>query len=196
MCGMMNKAIFLDRDGTINVEKSYLYRIEDFEFCPGVIEGLRLLQDAGFLLIITTNQSGIARGYYTENDFAVLNDWMLSCLRRYGIIISKVYYCPHLPDATVPEYRVECNCRKPKPGMIAKAIEEFSIDVGESFAIGDKLRDCLSSSAYHINSYLINNNESPEIISSVMNGVFDGVTYMPSFIEAARSIAKLSSIQV
>ncbi|MCR5587732.1 MAG: HAD family hydrolase, partial [Lachnospiraceae bacterium] len=128
----MNKAVFLDRDGTINVEKNYLYKIEDFVFLPGVIEGLKLLQDAGFLLIIITNQSGIARGYYTEEDFKILNNWMLNKLAENGINITKVYYCPHLPDAKIEEYRRDCDCRKPKLGLFYRAIKEYNIDIGKS----------------------------------------------------------------
>ena len=104
----MNKAVFLDRDGTINVEKNYLHKIEDFEFLSGVIEGLSLLNNSGYKLIIITNQSGIGRGYYTENDFITLNNWMLDVLKSNGIIISKVYYCPHLPDAKIEKYRMDC----------------------------------------------------------------------------------------
>lgn len=136
------KAAFLDRDGTINVDKHYLYRIEDFEFLPGVIDGLRSLQEAGYLLIVVTNQSGIGRGYYTEADFHRLNDWMVGELKAHGVDITAVYYCPHLPDAAVEEYRMECECRKPKLGMYYQAAEEWNIDFAQSIAIGDNLRDC------------------------------------------------------
>ena len=108
-----NKAVFLDRDGTINIDKGYLYRISDFEFLPGAVEALRNLQEAGYLLIIITNQSGIGRGYYTEEDFAVLTDYMKGELSKSGVNISGVYYCPHLPDAEVERYRKICTCRKP-----------------------------------------------------------------------------------
>ena len=121
-------AVFLDRDGTINMDKDFVCRIEDFEFLPGAIEGLKLLQDAGYLLIIITNQSGIARGYYTEADFHKLNDWMLTELQEhYGVKIDAVYYCPHLPstdELVAPElkkYRVSCTCRKPQIGLFEKA---------------------------------------------------------------------------
>ena len=88
----MNKAIFLDRDGTINVEKHYLYKKEDFEFLPGVVDALKKLQQAGFILIVITNQSGIGRGYYTEADFQILNSWMMDTLKKYGVFITDVYY--------------------------------------------------------------------------------------------------------
>ena len=130
----MNKAIFLDRDGTINVEKHYLYKIEDFEFLPGVIAALKKLQDVGFLLIIITNQSGIARGYYSEEDFLKLNTWMLDELKRHDVFILDVYYCPHLPDASIDKYRKTCECRKPKLGMFDQAVIEHNIDLGHSFS--------------------------------------------------------------
>lgn len=94
----MSKAVFLDRDRTINVDRAYLSKIEDFEYIHGAAEGLRILQEAGFTLIITTNQSGITRGYYSEEDFLELNNWMLIDLKKKGIKIAKVYYCPHHPN--------------------------------------------------------------------------------------------------
>ncbi len=139
---MKNKAVFLDRDGTINIDKNYLYRIEDFEFMPGAVEGLRLLQSSGFLLIIITNQSGIARGYFTEDDYLKLTDWMLSTLKHNGVNISGMYYCPHLPEAEIEEYRKVCDCRKPNTGLFEQAVRDFDIDLSMSYAIGDKPRDC------------------------------------------------------
>ena len=186
----MNKAVFLDRDGTINVEKNYLYKIEDFEFIPGVIEGLKLLQDAGFLLIIITNQSGIARGYYTEEDFNRLNNWMLNQLVEYGVNIAKVYYCPHLPDATVKEYRIDCECRKPNLGMYYQAIRDYDIDLGQSYAIGDKIRDCAICESTDCNGYLIGYNENNNIITEVKDGRFRNVYYSVNLFECASKIIK------
>jgi D-glycero-D-manno-heptose 1,7-bisphosphate phosphatase len=184
----MNKAVFLDRDGTINVEKNYLYKIEDFEFIPGVIEGLKLLQDAGFLLIIITNQSGIARGYYTEEDFNRLNNWMLNQLVEYGVNIAKVYYCPHLPDATVKEYRIDCECRKPKLGMYYQAIRDYDIDLGQSYAIGDKIRDCAICEQTPCRGYLIGENEKPEVIQNVQGGTYERVKYTKDLESVAKEI--------
>lgn len=186
----MNKAVFLDRDGTINVEKNYLYKIEDFEFLPGVIEGLKLLQDAGFLLIIITNQSGIARGYYTEENFNRLNNWMLNQLAEYGVNITKVYYCPHLPDATVKEYRIDCECRKPKLGMYYQAIRDYDIDLGQSYAIGDKIRDCAICGNSFCKGFLIGYNEKPEIIKEVKEHKYNNVKYRKSFIDTVNSIIR------
>lgn len=138
---MKKKAIFLDRDGTINVEKNYLYKIEEFEYLSGVKEGLKILQDEGYILIIITNQSGIARGYYSEEDYLKLNQWMLLDLEQSGIHITASYYCPHHPNASIEKYRCDCNCRKPKLGLYWEAVETYDIDLESSYAIGDKIRD-------------------------------------------------------
>ncbi len=130
----MNKAIFLDRDGIINVDKTYLHKIEDFEFCDGVFETFKYLQNLGYLLIVVTNQSGIGRGYYGEEDFEKLTLWMLEELKKNGIKIQKVYHCPHTPQDN-------CKCRKPKPYMLKQAIKEFQIEPKNSWMIGDKLSD-------------------------------------------------------
>lgn len=137
----LRPAVFLDRDGTINVEKRYLYKIEDFEYMDGAVEGLRRLQDWGYLLVIITNQSGIARGYYSEDDFQRLTDWMLSDLAIRGIHIAGMYFCPHHPESKIEKYRKNCDCRKPKTGLFYRAAQELDIDLCRSVAIGDKPRD-------------------------------------------------------
>ncbi len=130
------KAIFLDRDGVINKEKDYLYKIEDFEFINGCFETLEYLQDRDFLLFIITNQSGIGRGYYKEKDFLELTDWMISEFLKKGINISQVEYCKHGPNEN-------CKCRKPKTGMIDNILKNFKIDLGNSWLIGDKNSDII-----------------------------------------------------
>lgn len=185
---MKKKAIFLDRDGTINVEKYYLYKNEDFEFIPGAIEALKLLQVAGYLLIIITNQSGIGRGFFSEKDFEKLNFWMMDELFKRGIKIDKVYYCPHLPDARIDKYKKDCECRKPKLGMFRQAIEEFDIDLSESFAIGDKIRDCAICFSSECRGYLIERNELSLIIDEVINNKIEGVCYASSLYDAALDI--------
>lgn len=186
----MNKAIFLDRDGTINVEKHYLYKIEEFEFLPGVIDALKKLQAAGYLLIIITNQSGIARGFYSEKDFEKLNNWMIGYLKDRGIIISSVYYCPHLPDAIIPKYRKKCNCRKPKLGMFEKAVVDYDIDLNLSYAIGDRIRDCSICENTLCRGFLVGNTEDNEIVRLVKTGQKRGVHYAKSLYECARIICK------
>jgi len=132
----MNKALFLDRDGVVNKEKNYLFKIEDFEFIDGVFETCRYFQDNGYLIIIITNQAGIARGKYTEDDFKILTSWMLKKFEEEDIKISRVYHCPHHPD-----FSGECECRKPKPKMILEAQKEFKLDLSQSILVGDKNSD-------------------------------------------------------
>lgn len=184
----MNKAVFLDRDGTINVDKAYLSKIEEFEYLPDVIEGLRMLQDAGFILIIVTNQSGIARGYYSEEDFLELNEWMLSDLKKKGIKIAKVFYCPHHPTALVEKYRIDCECRKPKLGMYEKAIKEFNIDISLSYTIGDKLRDSSICFDSKCKGFLIGNSEHSDVIQNVKNGVYKNIKYASDLYDSVKII--------
>lgn len=155
----MKKAVFLDRDGTINVDKNYLYQKEEFEFLPGAIEGMKKLQEAGYLLIIITNQSGIARGYYTKRQYEALEEWMLLQLEISGVHIAGVYYCPHLENAPVKEFAVACDCRKPKLGLFEKAIVENGIDVEHSVAIGDKMRDLEICKYYPVKGFLVYSKE-------------------------------------
>lgn len=130
------KAAFLDRDGVINVDHAYVSRVEDFEFQEGISELLETLQNMGFVLFVVTNQSGIARGYYSLEDFLNLSEYMLSELEKRGVEIKEIAYCPHHPDITG-----ECECRKPKPGMILDLASKYSIDLKNSILIGDKQSD-------------------------------------------------------
>lgn len=138
---MNNKALFLDRDGVINAEKNYVYKIKDFEFIDGVFEVLLHFQTIGYLLIVITNQAGIARGYYNERDFHLLITWMLKQFKMHGIFISKVYYCPYHPKYGVGGYKKDAFCRKPNPGMILEAKKDFKIDLSKSILVGDKESD-------------------------------------------------------
>lgn len=151
----MNRAVFLDRDGTINVEKNYLYKVEDFEFLPKVLDGLKMLYDAGYLLIVITNQSGIARGYYTEYEYNKLTDYMKQKCADYGVIFTDILYCPHLKGAIVPEYDKECGCRKPAIGLFKQAVKKHDIDLSESYAIGDNMRDLAICDGTGCKGYLI-----------------------------------------
>ena len=132
----MNKALFLDRDGVINVDKNYVYKIDDFEFIESIFKIALNYQEQGYLIFVITNQAGIARGLYTENDFMVLTDWMINEFKKRGIIITRVYFCPHHP-----EYTGHCECRKPNPGMVLQAKKEFDLDLPNSILIGDKMSD-------------------------------------------------------
>ena len=128
------KALFLDRDGIINIDHGYVYSVKDFEFTKGIFALCSLFQNTGYTIFVVTNQSGIARGYYTEDDFNRLTEWMILEFQQKGIIITKVYHCPHLPDQN-------CICRKPSNGMIKQAASEYQIDFAHSWLIGDKQSD-------------------------------------------------------
>lgn len=137
----MRRAVFFDRDGTLCRDLVYLSDPDRLELLPGVADALRRLQAADYLLIIVTNQSGIARGYLTEVTLARIHDRLRDLLGDYGIRITAIYHCPHLPDGSLPEYRQSCSCRKPEPGMLLRAAREHGIDLARSFMIGDKLSD-------------------------------------------------------
>lgn len=151
---MKLKAAFFDRDGVLNVDKSYLYKIEDLEWIDGAKEALAYLAQHGYSVFVVTNQSGIARGYYTVDDMNKLHEFMAQQVAAAGGKIEKFYYCPHLPEGKIAEYAVECDCRKPKPGLILRAFEEYDIDKDAAFLIGDKPRDVESAEAAGIKGYL------------------------------------------
>ena len=150
-----NKAVFLDRDGTINVDKGFVYRIEDFEFIDGVPEAIRLLNKSNFKVIVITNQSGIGRGYYTEEDVQKLRHFINKELGKYDACVDKFYYCPHHAEAEIEKYRTNCECRKPNSGLLRQAINDFNIDPSESFLIGDTLRDIEPGNAVGCSTILI-----------------------------------------
>lgn len=132
----MPKALFLDRDGVVNVEKNYLYKIEDFELIDGIVEVCKHYAVLGYLIIIVTNQSGISRGYYTQEDFNRLSQWMIEYFKSLGVTITHIYHCPHHESIDG-----HCDCRKPQPGMFLEAQKDFDLDMARSIMIGDNERD-------------------------------------------------------
>lgn len=147
-------AIFFDRDGVINRDDGYVFRATDFVWIDGAIEAISLFNRLGYATVLITNQSGIARGLYTEADFQALTQWIGSELTGHGAHFDAVYFCPHHPEASVREYRIQCECRKPRPGMLLRAIRELSIDVAASALIGDKFTDCEAAEAAGVRSYM------------------------------------------
>lgn len=135
------RAVFLDRDGTINEEIDFLWRPEEFAFIPGAPEAIRLLNESGFSVVVITNQSGIGRGYYDEEALRVLHAHMDAELARHGAVVDAYYFCPHHPEHAVEHYRQKCSCRKPLPGMLLSAAEDLSLDLSASFMVGDKISD-------------------------------------------------------
>jgi D-glycero-D-manno-heptose 1,7-bisphosphate phosphatase len=134
-------AVFLDRDGTINLDAGYVDRLERFELYPFAIDAIRLFRQAGYLVVVLTNQAGVAQGLYGEDFVAALAGHLADRVQRGGGQIDGHYYCPHSPEAVVPAYRIDCDCRKPKPGMALRAAEDLDIDLARSVVIGDRWRD-------------------------------------------------------
>lgn len=132
-----NSAVFLDRDGVINFDYGYINSIERFKLIPGTIEALKKIQKCGYMIIVITNQSGIGRGLFTEDEYQAVNRYMTSIFKMNNIIISGVYHCPHSPDD-------DCSCRKPKIGLIKKAASIHNIDISKSILIGDKPSDIMA----------------------------------------------------
>jgi D-glycero-D-manno-heptose 1,7-bisphosphate phosphatase len=137
----LRRAAFLDRDGVLNEDRGYVYRSEDFVWLPGVFDALRRLQQADYALVVVTNQSGIARGFYTPEDLAALHHHMHAQLQLAGIALTGVYACPHHPEALLPAYRLDCTCRKPQPGLIKQAAQDHGLDLAASCLFGDKPSD-------------------------------------------------------
>ena len=138
---MATKAVFIDRDGVINKEKEYLHRIKDFEFIDGVFDACRLFSEKGYKIIVVTNQSGIGRGYYSEQEYTRLTEWMVAQFSGQGIAVADVFYCPHHPERASGKYRRACECRKPEPGMLLTAAKKHGIDLSRSLMVGDKEAD-------------------------------------------------------
>lgn len=137
----MNPAVFLDRDGVINKDIGYLHRVEDFQWTYRCLDALKNIQAHGYLIAVVTNQSGIGRGFYTEDQYHALTQWYTHVLAEAGVLLTSVKHCPHHPTHAQDPYRVECNCRKPKPGMLLEIVSEHDIDISRSIMVGDKLSD-------------------------------------------------------
>ena len=165
------KTIFLDRDGVINKEVNYLHRMEDFEFIEGIFEACKHFLKLGYKIIIVTNQSGIARGHFKENDYHNLSNWMLKQFQKRSIEILDIFYCPHGPES-------DCSCRKPKPGMFIKAQDKYDINMTNSWLIGDKEDDIIAGiSSGILNTILVRSghkiNESSTKAKFIINSIQD-----------------------
>ena len=163
------KTIFLDRDGVINIEKNYLHKINQFEFIDGVFETFRHFIFIEYQIIVITNQSGIARGYYSENDFNILTEWMKDQLKDNGVKILDVFHCPHAPEK-------KCECRKPQPGMLLNAQQKYDIDMGKSWLIGDKETDIIAANRAGIfNTVLVKSGHKINESSSNAKFILDSI---------------------
>lgn len=150
------KAVFLDRDGVINLDRAYVHRWDEFEFVPGAVDAMRRLREAGYVLIVVTNQSGLARGMYTEAQYQELTRRMCEALAAAGAGVEAVYHCPHHPKGTVSALAVDCDCRKPEPGMVLRAAREHGLSLAQSFMVGDKPSDIEAARAAGVGrAYLV-----------------------------------------
>lgn len=167
-------AVFVDRDGVINEEKGYVHQKKDFHFLPGSIEGLKLLTDAKYKLVIITNQAGIARGYYKEEAMHDLHSYMLDSLKTNGVRIDGVYFCPHHPEGAIDYLSKRCDCRKPAPGMLLKACRELGINPALSAMVGDKASDIEAAKGAHVQMTILV--ESGHHLSAASKAEADFVT--------------------
>ncbi|EMN4128893.1 MULTISPECIES: D-glycero-beta-D-manno-heptose 1,7-bisphosphate 7-phosphatase [Providencia] len=184
----MNKgipAIFLDRDGTINIDHGYVHKIDDFHFIDGAIEAMAELKKMGYALVVVTNQSGIGRGIYSEDSFMQLTEWMDWSLADRGVDLDGIYFCPHHPDAKEAEYRQDCDCRKPKPGMLLDAQSFLNIDMASSIMVGDKLADMQAGRAAKVGTTILvrSGEEVTEEAISNADMVIDSIAELPQIVK-------------
>ena len=156
-----SKALFLDRDGVVNVDHGYVSKPEQFEFIEGVFEATKWFQQQGFLVVIVTNQSGIGRGYYDEKTFNELTQWMIDEFGKHGVNIADVQFCPHHPTNALPDYLLTCNCRKPEPGMLLASQKKLNIDMAKSIMVGDKGSDMKAARSANVQfKYLVESGQT------------------------------------
>ena len=188
----MEKVVFMDRDGTLNQEVHYLHRKEDLRLFEDVAEGIQRLNEAGFKVVVVTNQAGVARGYYKEEEVESLHQYMNEELGKEKAHIDRFFYCPHHPEKGIGEYKKDCECRKPKTGMFRQAEKFYSIDKAHSYMVGDKLIDTQAGKNYGISSVLVGTGYGEEFYQKVLRGEeernFD--FYGKSFQEAVDWILK------
>lgn len=174
-----NKALFLDRDGVINVEKGYVYLRESFEFIPGIFELCDAAQSSGYLLVVVTNQAGIARGYYSESDFNDLTEWMIARFAERKISITRLYYCPYHPVFGLGKYKCDSPDRKPNSGMLLRAQSDLDLDFGSSILIGDKPSDIQAACAAGVGTRIFLTSERfkfpPQTISCHVSSSLDDI---------------------
>ena len=165
----LRRAAFLDRDGVINKDKAYVHKWDDFEFVPGAIEGLLKLQNAGYALVIVTNQSGLARGYFTEDQYQALNDKLHEYLANHGVTIDGIFHCPHHPEGKLQSLTKICECRKPAPGLVIKAAHQLGLDLSNSILIGDKQSDIDAARAAGLGRAYRVDSDNPEVTLTEAN---------------------------
>jgi D-glycero-D-manno-heptose 1,7-bisphosphate phosphatase len=161
-------AVFLDRDGTLNRDTGYIYRVADFHWLPGAVNAVRALNDGGFYVFVVTNQSGVARGLYDEAAIRDLHEWMNGELRAAGARIDDIRYCPHHPEADIAAYRTVCSCRKPAPGMLRDLMKAWPVIQERSIMIGDRDSDAEAGKAAGIASAVVSPGELESFVEQLL----------------------------
>ncbi|MDD8057804.1 MAG: D-glycero-beta-D-manno-heptose 1,7-bisphosphate 7-phosphatase [Shewanella sp.] len=180
----LKKAVFLDRDGVINKDTGYVHSVDDFEYIEGVFEACLALKEMGYLLVVVTNQSGIARGMYSEDDFHHLTEWMDWNFADKGVELDGIYYCPHHPEKGIGEYKQDCDCRKPKPGMLTSAASFLKIDLSQSVMVGDKADDIRAAHAAGVQTAILvrSGKVVDEAGIALATTVLDSIVDVPQFL--------------
>ncbi len=186
----MQRAVFLDRDGTIIEDVGYLGECSKIRFLPRVSEAIKLLNENGFKVIVITNQAGVARGYFTEETVREINRYIQESLANQGAVIDRTYYCPHHIEGIIEEYSKECYCRKPNPGMIEQAVGEFDIDLKNSFVIGDKISDIEAGQRAGCKTILL---ADEDLLNNERKITLISDHAVPDLYEAVKWLVKLSS---
>ncbi|MGB2078953.1 MAG: D-glycero-beta-D-manno-heptose 1,7-bisphosphate 7-phosphatase [Vibrio sp.] len=183
---MSKPAVFLDRDGVINKDHGYVGQVDDFEYIDGVFEATKKLKEMGYLLVLVTNQSGVARGYFSEDEFLALTEWMDWNFVDNGVEFDGIYYCLHHPEAGQGEYKQDCDCRKPKPGMFLSAASFLKIDMSRSVMVGDKAEDLMAAQAADVATKILVRTGKPvtEKGEALADAVLDSICDVPAFLAA------------
>ena len=178
-------AVFLDRDGVINVDHGYVHDEHDFEYIDGVFEAAKAFKDMGYLLVLVTNQSGIARGMFSEGRFLSLTQWMDWNFVDNGVELDGIYYCPHHAEHGIGDYKQDCDCRKPKPGMFISARDFLKIDMANSVMIGDKAEDMMAAEAAGVGTKVLVRTGKPitEKGEALAIVVLDSIADVPAFLK-------------
>lgn len=184
---MAKPAVFIDRDGVINVDHGYVHTTDDFEYVEGIFAACKKLKEMGYLLVLVTNQSGIARGMFTEDEFLSLTEWMDWNFVDNGVEFDGIYYCPHHPEGQ-GDYRQECDCRKPKPGMLISARDYLKIDMAQSVMIGDKADDMTAAKAAEVGTKILVRTGKPvtEVGEQLADVVLDSVADVPAWLASQK----------
>ena len=183
---MAKPAVFIDRDGVINIDHGYVHTVDDFEYVEGVFEACKKLKAMGYLLVLVTNQAGIARGMYTEDEFLTLTEWMDWNFVDNGVEFDGIYYCPHHPTEGKGDYLQDCKCRKPKPGMFISARDFLKIDMAGSVMIGDKADDMQAAAAAEVGTKVLVCTGKPVTAEGeqLADVVLDSIADVPAWLAA------------